>query len=403
MDRYDLYGKMAIPKNHESGSDIPELYRLAASQRGVFVSSAYVENFGLTFIEAAATGLPFIGTDTGGPVDIQNNTHAGILVDLNDPDNLTEAMRRALTEEGLWETLSSNGINNTREHYTWGAHCETYLDHLKEVVGRPAKTVYVATRDQVPIGQRFTDIQHLLITDIDDTLLGDEEAFLRFREALEQHHGYLGFGVATGRWLESASAVLTENGLHDVGIYITSVGTEIHYGPKHVSDQGWQAHISHRWYPDRIREALAELPFLELQDEPKAQSDFKISYNLDDSVDPEEALPRAHEALTRAKASYNLIFSHGAFVDVLPYRASKGKAIRYLSNKWEIPLSRIVTAGNSGNDADMMLGNVKAIVVSNHEAELDNLRGANRIHFSETSHADGILEGLRHYKILKDQ
>ncbi len=33
MDRYDLYGKMAIPKNHGSEFDVPELYRIAAAQR----------------------------------------------------------------------------------------------------------------------------------------------------------------------------------------------------------------------------------------------------------------------------------------------------------------------------------------------------------------------------------
>ena len=34
MDRYDLYGKMAAPKQHSSETDVPELYRLAASGRG---------------------------------------------------------------------------------------------------------------------------------------------------------------------------------------------------------------------------------------------------------------------------------------------------------------------------------------------------------------------------------
>jgi sucrose-phosphate synthase len=34
MDRYDLYGKMAVPKKHDSEYEVPELYRLAAAAGG---------------------------------------------------------------------------------------------------------------------------------------------------------------------------------------------------------------------------------------------------------------------------------------------------------------------------------------------------------------------------------
>lgn len=66
MDKYDLYGKMAIPKKHDFEYEVPELYRIAAQKRGVFVNVAFIEPFGLTLIEAAAVGLPIIATDDGG-------------------------------------------------------------------------------------------------------------------------------------------------------------------------------------------------------------------------------------------------------------------------------------------------------------------------------------------------
>ena len=77
------------------------------------MSPAHVENFGLTLLESAATGLPFIGTQNGGPVDIVENTESGLLVDLDsDPGNLTAAMKRLLTDEPLWQRLSDNGIQH---------------------------------------------------------------------------------------------------------------------------------------------------------------------------------------------------------------------------------------------------------------------------------------------------
>ncbi len=51
MDKYNLYGKMAIPKKHDTDFEVPELYRLAAKTGGVFVNASLSETFGLTLIE----------------------------------------------------------------------------------------------------------------------------------------------------------------------------------------------------------------------------------------------------------------------------------------------------------------------------------------------------------------
>lgn len=154
-----------------------------------------------------------------------------------------------------------------------------------------------------------------------------------------------------------------------------------------------------RWKPELIRELLDELDFLRFQDRDFAQREYKISYDLTDDVTAAEAEPLLHEALSRTKSAYSLILSHGAFVDVLPHRASKGKAVRYLARKWNIPIEKVATAGDSGNDRDMLQGRTAGIVVGNHDAELASLQasGAGRIHFSKACYAQGIIEGLQHY------
>ena len=65
IDRQDLYGKIAIPKEHRS-DQVPDIYRYAARSRGVLVDPSLNENFALTLIEAMATGLPVIATPQGG-------------------------------------------------------------------------------------------------------------------------------------------------------------------------------------------------------------------------------------------------------------------------------------------------------------------------------------------------
>ena len=53
IDKYDLYSQVAYPKHHKQ-SDVPEIYRLAAKTKGVFINPALVEPFGLTIIEVNA-------------------------------------------------------------------------------------------------------------------------------------------------------------------------------------------------------------------------------------------------------------------------------------------------------------------------------------------------------------
>ncbi|MFA5593766.1 MAG: glycosyltransferase [Trueperaceae bacterium] len=128
MDRYDLYGRLALPKKHYPETDIPELYRIAAHRRGVFINPALVENFGITLIEAAASGLPIVSTDFGGPNDIVKNCNNGILVDSNDQEEVRRALKTLLIDEELWERSSQNGVLGAQEHYAWSAHCATYLE-----------------------------------------------------------------------------------------------------------------------------------------------------------------------------------------------------------------------------------------------------------------------------------
>jgi sucrose-phosphate synthase len=85
----------------------------------------------------------------------------------------------------------------------------------------------------------------------------------------------------------------------------------------------------------------------------------------------------------------------------LPHRASKGKAIRYLSYKWEIPLGHFITCGDSGNDAEMLRGEPMGVVVGNHSAELNSLKGLKKIYFAKKPLAGGILEGIQKYKFIE--
>jgi sucrose-phosphate synthase len=152
------------------------------------------------------------------------------------------------------------------------------------------------------------------------------------------------------------------------------------------------------WKREKIYELLKQFEFLHYQ-ENDTQRKFKISYYTEENKDN---LKKIREVLIKNKLKVNIIFSHGQFLDILPYRASKGKAIRYLSYRWNIPHENILVAGDSGNDEEMLKGELLGVVVANYSHELDSLRGGKRIYFAKRSYAGGILDGINYYDFLND-
>ena len=133
IDVYNLYGRIAIPKHHSS-EDVAEIYRLAAACEGVFINPALTEPFGLTLLEAAASGLPIVATENGGPVDIVGNCQNGLLVDPLNKKSITSALVKALTNEEKWQIWSQNGTAGVHQFYSWQAHTETYLNKIKPLL-----------------------------------------------------------------------------------------------------------------------------------------------------------------------------------------------------------------------------------------------------------------------------
>jgi sucrose-phosphate synthase len=394
MDRYDLYGRMAIPKRHDFATEVPELYRIAARSRGVFVNPAFTEPFGLTLIEAAATGLPVVSTEDGGPRDILENCGNGFLVDPTDPQAISTAIGSILGNRERWQEFSRNGIEGVGRHYTWSAHTQRFVDEVLEMVSGRAP-IAIAQPGTPALGKRVQTAEWFLVTDIDNTLLGDEEGLAQLLKVLEAERDRIIFGVATGRVIESAREILEENGVPWPDFIISSVGSEIHLGNDPTPDRGWAAHIRPGWQRDRLEELLDEVEELR-QQESEVQRPFKLSYY----ADPGFELQTVVERLSTAQLEASLVLSHGAYLDLLPARASKGKAIRYLAFRFDVPHRSIATCGDSGNDADMLSGGMRGIVVSNHDPDLEELRGNRGIHFSPRANAWGILEGLVHYGIL---
>jgi sucrose-phosphate synthase len=394
IDKYDLYGLAAYPKTHEA-DDVPELYRLAAKTRGVFVNPALTEPFGLTLIEAAASGLPLVATDDGGPRDIISNCHNGVLVDPLDPEKMGQAILDYIEDRDKWKKASVSGIKGVRANYSWDTHAARYIREISAMISRkahPAPRLPII-KSKLPVSDK------IFVTDIDNTLLGDNRSLKKLLKHLARFEDSLVFGVATGRSIESTMNILAEKNIPVPEILITSVGSEIYYGPNILQDHGWSRHINYKWHPERIREIMKDISGVELQAD-ENQRHFKLSYNFIPAHF--EGIRKIRKLMRRNDLHAKIIHSHGKFLDFLPLRASKGLAIRYICMKWGVDFKKVMVAGDSGNDREMLSGETLSVVVGNFSPELKSLPQTTTIYFAADKYSAGIIEGMKYYGFLEE-
>lgn len=392
MDKYDLYGKMALPKKNDPAVEVPEIYRIAAGKKGVFVNATPGENFGLTVVEAAACGLPVIASPTGGPKEIVGNAKNGILVDVEDTKAIANALKQIISDNSLWEIYSTNGIKAGAEDYSWSSHTEKYINTINDIFKQKSGK-YKASSS---LGKKLAAADIFLICDLDGTLVEGKNT-IGLKELMQwlTDHPDVVFGVSSGRNKRLLKEALDNYSSLKPDILICSAGTELYYSHEFIHDAGWEQHIDHQWKRDAIVKALANNPLLKMQDK-DAQWPFKISYYTEQHFSGDD-LADINKILDDKKLHAKILLTDNKFLDIIPRRAGKGNVVRYLSYKWLLPVEKFITAGNGGNDIDMLQGKARGIVVSNYSRELEKLKGKRSVYFATTPLSAGILEGIKFY------
>ncbi|QCU91115.1 HAD family hydrolase [Thiomicrorhabdus sediminis] len=388
IDRYDLYGKVAMPKHH-SRNEVSNIYRIAAASGGVFVNPALTEPFGLTLIEAAASGLPIVATEDGGPRDITKNCHNGILIDPLEANTIVDALLELFQQPQKRQKMIENGLQGVHKYYSWQAHAEQYMTLITPLIENSERLErQVIERRSVLYRDRA------IVTSLDQNLMGDPQSLQKLMAMIKQHRKSTAFIVSTSRRLDSALRLLKHYQIPEPDVLITSLGTEINYAPKLTKDEHWNKHIDFHWQPHKVRALLDDHPGLYLQPRSE-QTPYKLSYYLNaDITDVEHIKGILHEE----DHAVHVEFSFGKYLDIVPIRASKGQALRYVADCRQIPLERILVIGGSGADEDMMRGNTLAAVVANrHNEELSQLHDIERIYYAKNSYQDGIIEAIEYY------
>lgn len=259
----------------------------------------------------------------------------------------------------------------------------------------------------------------LLCTDLDRTLIPNgpqplsPEAPALFA-ALAARQG-IHLAYVTGRHRELIQSAIREFGLPRPNFAVADVGATIYLCPGDAWEpwEAWSEHIAPDWKrmsSNDLHALLADLDDLRLQEHEK-QVPHKLSYYVPLETDHEALMDAAHERLLRASIRANLIWSVDplagvGLLDVLPARAGKLAAMRFLMEQEGFGPGDTLFAGDSGNDLDVLASDIPAVLVANAEAGIQT-QLARRKHKSlhiargwlgmNGNYAAGILEGAAHF------
>jgi len=262
--------------------------------------------------------------------------------------------------------------------------------------------------------------RYLICTDLDRTLIPNgaqpesPQARERFRRLAARED--VAIAYVSGRHFALIAQAIAEFDLPQPDFAIADVGSTIYQTDTSGWHQwdAWDAHIAQDWHGlthDGLAALLSDFPALRLQEQEK-QNRHKLSYYAALEADSEALLAAIAARMESRSIKANLIWSideeaEVGLLDVLPARANKLHAIRFLMQHKGYRHENTVFAGDSGNDLDVLLSDICAVLVANADPEV-KVRAAtahkDALYIAQGGFLDmngnysaGILEGVAHY------
>jgi len=106
----------------------------------LFLLPSASESFGLSALEALASGVPVIGTDTAGIPEVVRDGETGVLRPVGDIDGMAEAAFQILSDRDRWNAMSVRGGQDARERFSLDAIVADYEAFYEYALAKPPAT-----------------------------------------------------------------------------------------------------------------------------------------------------------------------------------------------------------------------------------------------------------------------
>ena len=121
-------------KTHE---ELPAIYASA----DVFVAPSVTakdgdkEGFGLVILEALASGIPVVASNSGGIVDLIHHEENGLLVPEKDSNAIADSINRLMNDATLCQKIIRNALD-TAHAYDYSVVAKNYYEMYKNVLNQ---------------------------------------------------------------------------------------------------------------------------------------------------------------------------------------------------------------------------------------------------------------------------
>ena len=106
----------------------------------VFLLPSTNESFGLSALEALASGVPVIGSNAGGLPEVVRDGETGILCAVGDVDAMSDATIELLEDRTRWQAMSETAAADARARFSLDDIVADYEAFYEYALGRPAGT-----------------------------------------------------------------------------------------------------------------------------------------------------------------------------------------------------------------------------------------------------------------------
>ncbi|MEP7345773.1 MAG: glycosyltransferase family 4 protein [Gemmatimonadaceae bacterium] len=137
VDRVIFAGNLSDDEIAEAYATATVYVGLSRVDRGI-----NVEGFGISFVEAAASGVPSVAGDSGGVRAAVRDGETGFVVPPEDVDRVTLALRQLLTDDDFRRRMGGAARRAVETHYNWDRVARDTIMFAREVtstIGRKAR------------------------------------------------------------------------------------------------------------------------------------------------------------------------------------------------------------------------------------------------------------------------